>query len=144
MLNGKKLRLGNGMLPWQELASLERDMLIIVPPVAFAACALGRTFTVSFACRAEHRVMNNCMKLHATAEEHDAAREEWFAMRMERHRQRERKAKMAVAQEEFLREWWGLPEEVRESKRRELERMGQAERVGGMTAKERPRGPDGR
>ncbi|KAJ2974109.1 hypothetical protein NQ176_g6231 [Zarea fungicola] len=49
---------------------------------AFAACALGRTFTVSFACRAEHRAMNGCMKLHATQDEHDAAREEWFAMRM--------------------------------------------------------------
>ncbi|EFY96385.1 uncharacterized protein G6M90_00g026940 [Metarhizium brunneum] len=110
---------------------------------AFAACALGRTLTVSFACRAEHRVMNNCMKLHATPEEHDAAREEWFAMRMERHRQRERKAKMAVAQEEFLREWWGLPEEVRASRQRELEKLGQAERVGGMTAKDRPHGPDG-
>lgn len=111
--------------------------------LAFAACALGRTLTVSFACRAEHRVMNNCMKLHATPEEHDAAREEWFAMRMERHRQRERKAKMAVAQEEFLREWWGLPEEVRASRQRELEKLGQAERVGGMTAKDRPHGPDG-
>ncbi|TWU76253.1 hypothetical protein ED733_004946 [Metarhizium rileyi] len=110
---------------------------------AFAACALGRTFTVSFACRAEHRVMNSCMKLRATAEEHDAAREEWFAMRMERHRQRERKAKMAVAQEEFIREWWGLPEEVRASKQRELERLAQGERVGGLTARERPRGPDG-
>ncbi|KZZ89736.1 Cytochrome c oxidase biogenesis protein Cmc1-like protein [Moelleriella libera RCEF 2490] len=111
---------------------------------AFAACALGRTFTVSFACRAEHRVMNNCMKLHATPEEHDAAREEWFAMRMERHRQRERKAKMAAAQEEFIREWWGLPEEVRLSKQRDLERLGKAERVGGMAAKERPHGPDAR
>jgi COX assembly protein 1 len=88
--------------------------------------------------------MNNCMKVHATSEEHDAAREEWFAMRMERHRQRERKAKVAVAQEEFIREWWGLPEEVRESKKRELERLGLAERVGGMAARERPRGPEGR
>ncbi|KAL4724802.1 hypothetical protein ACLX1H_008248 [Fusarium chlamydosporum] len=77
---------------------------------AFAACALGRTFTVSFACRAEHRVMNNCMKLHATQAAHDEAREEWFALRIERQRERERKARVAQAQEDFMREWWGLPE----------------------------------
>lgn len=87
--------------------------------------------------------MNGCMKLRATQEEHDAAREEWFAMRMERHRQRERKAKMAVAQEQFLREWWGLPEEVRQSRQRDLEKLGLEERVGGMAAKDRPHhGPE--
>ncbi|KAG5915651.1 hypothetical protein E4U53_004447, partial [Claviceps sorghi] len=110
-------------------------------PAAFAACALGRTLTVSFACRAQHRAMNNCMKRHATPEEHDAAREEWFAMRVERHRQRERKAKMAAAQEDFIREWWGLPEEVRLSKQRDLEKLGRAERVGGMAARDRRLGP---
>ncbi|KAK2595643.1 hypothetical protein QQS21_006614 [Conoideocrella luteorostrata] len=109
---------------------------------AFAACAQVSNFAVTFSCRAEHRVMNNCMKLHATPEEHDAAREEWFAMRMERHKQRERKAKVAAAQEEFIREWWGLPEEVRLSKQREMEKLGLAERVGGLTAKDRPLGPD--
>ncbi|KAG5983803.1 hypothetical protein E4U55_007119 [Claviceps digitariae] len=109
---------------------------------AFAECALGRTFTVSFACRAQNHTMNNCMKLHATAEEHDAAREEWFAMRMERQRQRERKAKMAAAQEDFMHEWWGLPEEVRLSKKRDLEKLGQTERVGGMPARDRRRGPE--
>ncbi|KAJ3471796.1 hypothetical protein MRS44_001895 [Fusarium solani] len=91
---------------------------------AFAACALGRTFTVSFACRPEHRVMNSCMKLHATQAEHDAAREEWFALRIERQRERERKAKMAAAQEEFMREWWGLPEHVRLSRQKEMEQRG--------------------
>ena len=80
--------------------------------------------------------MNSCMKEHA------AAREEWFAMRMERHRQRERKAKVAAAQEDFMREWWGLPEEVRLSRQREMEKLGRAERVGGMPARERPRGPE--
>ncbi|TFB07360.1 hypothetical protein CCMA1212_000966 [Trichoderma ghanense] len=92
---------------------------------AFANCALGRTFSVTFACRNEHTAMNACMKLHATQEEQDAAREEWFALRMERQRQRERKAKMAAAQEEFMREWWGLPEEVRLSRQREMERRGE-------------------
>jgi COX assembly protein 1 len=103
--------------------------------VAFAACALGRTFTVSFACRAEHRAMNGCMTRHATQEEHDLAREEWFNMRLERQRERARKQKMAAAQEEFMREWWGLPEDVRLSRQKEMER--QVERVGGMAAKDR-------
>ncbi|KAF7537363.1 hypothetical protein G7Z17_g12859 [Cylindrodendrum hubeiense] len=92
---------------------------------AFAACALGRTFTVSFVCRPEHRVMNNCMKLHATQDEHDAARVEWFSMRLERRRERERKNKMAAAQEEFMREWWGLPEHVRLSRQKEMEKRGE-------------------
>ncbi|KAL6892572.1 cytochrome c oxidase biogenesis protein Cmc1 like domain-containing protein [Trichoderma longibrachiatum] len=92
---------------------------------AFANCALGRTFSVTFACRAEHTAMNACMKRHATQEEQDAAREEWFALRMERQRQRERKAKMAAAQEEFMREWWGLPEEVRLSRGREMAKRGE-------------------
>lgn len=69
--------------------------------------------------------MNACMKLRATPEEQDGAREEWFALRMERQRQRERKAKMAVAQEEFMREWWGLPEEVRLSRQKEMEKRGE-------------------
>ncbi|KJZ73705.1 hypothetical protein HIM_06823 [Hirsutella minnesotensis 3608] len=105
---------------------------------AFAACALGRTFSVSFACRAEHRAMNGCMKLHATQEEHDAAREEWFALRLERQRQREHKAKVAAAQEEFVREWWGLPEDVRLSRQKDLDKLNREERVGGMPAKDRP------
>ena len=54
--------------------------------------------------------MNNCMKLHATQDVHDEAREEWFALRIERQRERERKARVAQAQEDFMREWWGLPE----------------------------------
>ncbi|KAH7207235.1 hypothetical protein DER44DRAFT_826166 [Fusarium oxysporum] len=105
---------------------------------SFAACALGRTFTVSFACRAEHRSMNSCMKLHATQSAHDEAREEWFALRIERQRERERKARVAQAQEEFMREWWGLPEHVRLSRQKEMEQRG--ERIHGLTAKDRPRG----
>ncbi|KAL6859867.1 hypothetical protein ACO1O0_003891 [Amphichorda felina] len=107
---------------------------------AFAACALGRTFTVSFACRAEHRAMNGCMTRHATPAEHDAAREEWFAMRIQRQRERERKTQVAAAQEEFMREWWGLPEDVRLSRQKDMEERSRAERVGGMPAKERPHG----
>ncbi|VUC35861.1 unnamed protein product [Clonostachys rosea] len=103
-------------------------------PAAFADCALGRTFTVSFHCREQHREMNSCLTRFATPAEHDAAREEWFAMRLERQRERERKARMAVAQEEFLREWWALPEEVRLSRPKPEGIESRPERVGGMPA----------
>jgi COX assembly protein 1 len=86
--------------------------------------------------------MNSCLKLRATQEEQDVAREEWFAMRLERQRQREQKAKVAAAQEDFMREWWGLPEDVRLSRQRELEKK--EERIGGMPAKNRPRTEGGR
>lgn len=84
--------------------------------------------------------MNGCMKRHATQDEHDAAREEWFAMRLERQRQREAKTKVAVAQEEFMHDWWGLPEDVRLSRQRDAEKKGikLEERIGGMPAKDRP------
>ncbi|CAI6090467.1 unnamed protein product [Clonostachys chloroleuca] len=101
---------------------------------AFADCALGRTFTVSFQCREQHREMNSCLTRFATPAEHDAAREEWFAMRLERQRERERKARMAAAQEEFLREWWALPEEVRLSRPKPEGIESRPERVGGMPA----------
>jgi COX assembly protein 1 len=64
------------------------------------------------------------MVQHATQDEQDKAREDWFALRMERQKQRERKAKMAAAQEEFMRDWWGLPEEVRLSRQKEMEKRG--------------------
>jgi COX assembly protein 1 len=104
---------------------------------AFAECALGRTFTTSFACREPHRIMNSCMKTHATQQEQDAAREEWFAQRLERQRERERKARRKAEQEAFLREWWGLPEKDREAARREMEKLNRGERVGGFPSRSR-------
>jgi COX assembly protein 1 len=80
------------------------------------------------------------MTRHATQAEHDAAREEWFSMRIQRQRERERSAKVAAAQEEFMREWWGLPEDVRLSRQREMEEKYKGERIGGMPAKDRPQG----
>ncbi|RCI12332.1 hypothetical protein L249_0684 [Ophiocordyceps polyrhachis-furcata BCC 54312] len=80
---------------------------------AFAACASGRTFSISFACRTEHRAMNNCMNSHATRQEEDAAREEWFALRLQRRRRREHEARVAAAQEDFMHDWWGLSNDVR-------------------------------
>lgn len=101
---------------------------------------MGRTLTVPFVCRTTHRAMNGCMKAHATAEEQDAAREEWFAGRVERQRERERKAHRKLEQETFLREWWGLPEKDREELRREQERLARGERVGGFARRERTGG----
>ncbi|KDN68330.1 hypothetical protein CSUB01_06787 [Colletotrichum sublineola] len=102
-------------------------------------CALNRTFTVSFVCRTQLRAMNGCMKAHATPQEHDAAREEWFAKRLERQKERERKAVKKAQQEDFIREWWGLPEKDAETRRKEEEKMRMAERVGGYTARDRQR-----
>ncbi|KAL2021414.1 hypothetical protein VTK56DRAFT_7167 [Thermocarpiscus australiensis] len=110
---------------------------------AFAECAMGRTFTAPFACRAPHRAMNSCMKAHATQAEQDAAREEWFARRLERQRERERKARRKAEQEAFLREWWGLPERDPEEVRREMEALRRGERVAGVVRREqRGRGGD--
>jgi COX assembly protein 1 len=103
----------------------------------FADCALGRTFTAPFKCRAQNRIMNNCMIAHATPAEQDAAREEWFATRLERQREREKREERRKEQEKFHREWWGLPAEDREGEKgREVLRK--AERVGGF-----PRRDDG-
>lgn len=76
--------------------------------------------------------MNSCMKAHATPQEQDAAREEWFAQRMQRAKEKERKALRKAEQEAFLREWWGLPEKDREEARREMEKLKTGERVAGF------------
>jgi COX assembly mitochondrial protein 1 len=105
--------------------------------IVFADCAMGRTFTTPFKCRAQNRAMNTCMVAHATQAEQDAAREEWFATRLERQRERERKEERRREQEKFHKEWWGLPIDERENEKgREILRK--AERVGGF-----PRRDDG-
>ena len=108
---------------------------------AFAACALGRTFSVPFACREPHRVMNACMKAHATPQEEDAAREDWFARRQERARERQEKERRKAEQQRFMREWWGLEESEREEQLRRAaeEKLTRAERVGGFASGTRRR-----
>ncbi|KAG0651312.1 hypothetical protein D0Z07_2134 [Hyphodiscus hymeniophilus] len=97
----------------------------------FAECALGKTFTAPFKCRQQNRAMNTCMVAHATQAEQDSAREEWFATRLKRQREREGKEARKKEQEKFHREWWGLPQEDRDGdKGREVLRK--AERVGGF------------
>ncbi|KAI1825647.1 cytochrome c oxidase biogenesis protein Cmc1 like-domain-containing protein [Xylaria intraflava] len=111
---------------------------------AFAACAQNRTFSVAFACREHSRAMNNCMLAHATSEEHDRAREDWFAARMTRARERERKEHRKLEQERFHREWWGLPERDPEEVRRALEKLERPERVGGVRRREAGKDEEGR
>lgn len=97
----------------------------------FAECALGRTFTAPFKCRQQNRAMNTCMVAHATQAEQDAAREEWFATRLKRQKDRETRELRRIEQEKFHREWWGLPIDEREGKKgREV--LQKAERVGGF------------
>ncbi|KAJ1327903.1 COX assembly mitochondrial protein 1 [Microdochium nivale] len=98
---------------------------------AFADCARGRTFTIPFACRDMSNRMNSCMALHATPAEHDLAREEWFAQRTARAREREMKERRKIEQEKFHREWWGLPDQDPEKLKAQLEKLERPERIGG-------------
>lgn len=82
--------------------------------------------------------MNSCIKSMATQAEHDASREEWFAMRLQRQRDREKKDIKKGAQEDFIREWWGLPEKDQERRKKQLEKMAMGERVGGRSKVDRP------
>ncbi|KAI0882295.1 cytochrome c oxidase biogenesis protein Cmc1 like-domain-containing protein [Annulohypoxylon maeteangense] len=104
---------------------------------AFADCARNRTITIPFACRESSRRMNGCMLAHATPEEHDRAREQWFAQRQQRAKEREVKERRKLEQEAFHREWWGLPAKDPEDVKRELEKLGKAERIGGLSPRER-------
>ena len=101
------------------------------PHPAFADCARGRLLSTAFACRALSTAMNGCMAAHATAAEHDRAREDWFAQRMVRAREREVKQRRKMEQEKFMRDWWGLPEQDPERVRREEEKLARPEKVGG-------------
>lgn len=68
---------------------------------------------------------------HATQSEKDAAREEWFSLRLQRQRDREAREARRKEQEKFHRDWWGLPTEDREGEKGK-ELMRNAERVGGF------------
>lgn len=71
------------------------------------------------------------MVAHATPAEQDAAREEWFATRLKRQKEREAREERRKEQDRFHREWWGLPIEDREGQKgRDI--IKKAERVGGF------------
>jgi hypothetical protein len=52
----------------------------------FAQCALGRTFTMIYACRESRLLMNSCMLQYQNQDELDKARREWFALAGERRK----------------------------------------------------------
>ncbi|KIW12627.1 hypothetical protein PV08_09905 [Exophiala spinifera] len=85
----------------------------------FADCARGRTFSVAWTCRAEHRAMNSCMIQFATKAEEDAAREEWFAGVLERRQKREEEL---VAVEKRRAEVIEMTRKQEEKERIEMER----------------------
>ncbi|KAF2435367.1 hypothetical protein EJ08DRAFT_645668 [Tothia fuscella] len=90
----------------------------------FATCALNKTFTATFVCRPQRRAMNSCMVQYATQDEQDRAREEWFATRDVRKKEREDKETRRKEQEAFHREWWGLDEQGRKILERDRKRNG--------------------
>ncbi|KAF8472154.1 cytochrome c oxidase biogenesis protein Cmc1 like-domain-containing protein [Kalaharituber pfeilii] len=55
----------------------------------FAECARNRTITATWKCKKQRSEMNSCMVNHATPEEFDRAREDWFRLRLEKRRLRE-------------------------------------------------------
>ncbi|EON67158.1 hypothetical protein W97_06411 [Coniosporium apollinis CBS 100218] len=79
----------------------------------FASCALNRTFSATWACRPQRLAMNNCMVAHATVEQQDAAREEWFATKDQRRKEREEKEAKRKEAEKLHHEYWGLDEQGR-------------------------------
>lgn len=81
----------------------------------FASCAMNRTISVTWACRTERLTMNTCMISFATQREQDAAREEWFATRDLRLKERDEKEEKRKEQERFHNEWWGLPNSLEEA-----------------------------
>ncbi|KAJ5089353.1 hypothetical protein N7532_008037 [Penicillium argentinense] len=71
---------------------------------AFAECAVNRTVTATWVCRQQRLAMNSCMVTHATREEEDRAREEWFATYDERRRVRDEElVRVEKRREEVIR-----------------------------------------
>ncbi|KAF2753121.1 hypothetical protein EJ05DRAFT_515119 [Pseudovirgaria hyperparasitica] len=63
---------------------------------AFATCAHTLTITATWRCRTPRTLMNTCMLAHATPENMDAARTEWFGALEERKAAREERRRKLV------------------------------------------------
>lgn len=57
--------------------------------------------------------MNGCMVKHATQDEQDKARAEWFATRAQRRKERAEREVKRKEQEKFHHDYWGLDEHGR-------------------------------
>jgi hypothetical protein len=84
----------------------------------FAECAKGRTFSLSWACKAQQFAMNSCMIAHAGPAAEDAAREEWFVGVEQRRRKKEEEA---VAVEERRKQVIEMTRRQEEKEKMELE-----------------------
>ncbi|KAH3907322.1 COX assembly mitochondrial protein [Parastagonospora nodorum] len=76
----------------------------------FAQCALGRTFTMIYACRAPRLAMNSCMLQYQNQDELDKARAEWFKLAGERKKAREEHQRRLEDARSKHKEWWNLDE----------------------------------
>ncbi|KAF2663517.1 hypothetical protein BT63DRAFT_484248 [Microthyrium microscopicum] len=74
----------------------------------FAACAKANVVSVNFTCSSEKLNMNHCLRLHATQEEEDRARAEWFSKLDHRRKEREKEAQDRIENEKKLKDWWGM------------------------------------
>ncbi|KAI8933647.1 hypothetical protein NX059_009370 [Plenodomus lindquistii] len=79
----------------------------------FAQCALGRTITMIYACRAPRLAMNSCMLQYQNQDELDAARREWFSLAGERKKAREEYQRALEDARHKHKEWWSLDDEGR-------------------------------
>jgi COX assembly protein 1 len=94
----------------------------------FAACALHRTITITWRCRAQRLAMNSCMVAHATAAEEDRAREEWLRGREARQRERARESARVEERRREVIELIRRQEEKEKERERDRERDRGAER----------------
>jgi COX assembly protein 1 len=94
----------------------------------FAACALNRTITITWRCRAQRLAMNSCMVAHATAAEEDRAREEWFRGREAQQRERERESARVEERRREVIELIRRQEEKEKERERDRERDRDTER----------------
>ncbi|RAR06232.1 hypothetical protein DDE83_007037 [Stemphylium lycopersici] len=102
----------------------------------FAQCALGRTFSMMYACRQPRLAMNSCMLQYQNQDELDKARAEWFRRAGERRAAREEHARRLEDAREKHKEWWNLDESGRTVGRRaEVEVVGE----GGLRRREENR-----
>ncbi|KAL6708883.1 hypothetical protein ACN47E_002290 [Coniothyrium glycines] len=84
----------------------------------FAQCALGRTFTMIYACRQPRLKMNSCMLQYQNQEELDKARAEWFTLASTRRAQRLEHARKLEDARHKHKEWWNLDDQGRTVGRR--------------------------
>ncbi|MBE7181147.1 MAG: hypothetical protein INR71_08060, partial [Terriglobus roseus] len=61
-------------------------------------------------CRDQRLAMNRCMVAHASQDELDRARDEWFATAGDRRRKREEEALDREEKLKLKREYWGVDE----------------------------------